>query len=69
MLAGAGGIDLVLLIVAADEGDVYKRQGVVKYVRPEIIGLILGSFIISLVTREFKTRGGSSPMTLSLIHI
>ncbi|MDI9461147.1 MAG: YedE family putative selenium transporter [Saccharofermentanales bacterium] len=37
--------------------------GVVKYVRPEIIGLILGSFIISLVTREFKTRGGSSPMT------
>ncbi len=37
--------------------------GVVKYVRPEIIGLILGSFIISLATREFKTRGGSSPMT------
>lgn len=35
--------------------------GVVQYVRPEIIGLVLGSFVISLVTGEFKPRGGSSP--------
>lgn len=35
---------------------------VVQYLRPEIIGLILGSFIISLATHEFKVRGGSSPM-------
>lgn len=34
----------------------------VRYVRPEIIGLILGSFIISLATKEFNARGGSSPM-------
>ena len=34
----------------------------VQYIRPEIIGLILGSFLISLVTREFNARGGSSPM-------
>ncbi len=35
---------------------------VVQYVRPEIIGLVLGSFVISLASGEFKPRGGSSPM-------
>lgn len=34
----------------------------VKYIRPEIIGLILGSFVISVGTKEFNARGGSSPM-------
>ena len=33
----------------------------VQYIRPEIIGLILGSFAISLATKEFRARGGSSP--------
>ncbi len=37
--------------------------GPVQYVRPEIIGLILGSFVISLLTKEFRARGGSSPLT------
>ena len=36
---------------------------VVQYVRPEIIGLILGAFIMSVCGKEFKVRGGSSPMT------
>ena len=36
---------------------------VVQYMRPEIIGIVLGSFIISLVKGEFKPRGGSSPFT------
>lgn len=35
----------------------------VQYVRPEIIGLILGALILSVVKKEFKPRGGSSPMT------
>ena len=34
----------------------------VQYARPEIIGLILGAFIISMVTGEFRSNGGSSPM-------
>ena len=34
---------------------------VVQYARPEIIGLILGSFFISIARKEFKPRGGSSP--------
>ncbi|WP_432403390.1 YedE family putative selenium transporter [Wukongibacter sp. M2B1] len=37
------------------------RAAVVQYIRPEIIGLVLGSFFISLGMKEFKTRGGSSP--------
>ena len=35
---------------------------VVQYARPEIIGLVLGALIISLVTKEFRATGGSSPM-------
>jgi uncharacterized protein len=38
------------------------RAEVVQYIRPEIIGLIIGSFIISKFTGEFKVRGGSSPI-------
>lgn len=34
----------------------------VQYARPEIIGLVLGAFIISLCTREHRSTGGSSPM-------
>lgn len=35
---------------------------VVQYVRPEIIGLVLGAFAMSLGSKEFSVRGGSSPM-------
>jgi len=37
--------------------------GVVQYVRPEIIGLVLGAFVMAIGKREFKATGGSSPMT------
>lgn len=36
------------------------RAEVVQYIRPEVIGLLLGAFIISLVRGEFKPRGGSA---------
>lgn len=36
---------------------------VVQYVRPEIIGLIAGAFIMSVFGKEFAAKGGSSPMT------
>ena len=35
---------------------------VVQYARPEIIGLVLGSFIISVATKEYRSTAGSSPM-------
>ena len=39
------------------------RAGAVQYARPEIIGLILGSFLIAFGKKEFKARGGSAPLT------
>ena len=35
----------------------------VQYIRPEIIGLVLGSFILSLIRKEFRPKGGSAPLT------
>ena len=35
----------------------------VQYVRPEIIGLVLGAFIMTLIRKEFKPKGGSAPVT------
>lgn len=37
------------------------RAPVVQYIRPEIIGLVLGSFFMSIGAKEFKAKGGSSP--------
>ncbi len=38
------------------------RAGVVQYLRPEIMGLVLGAFASSLIFREFRARGGSAPL-------
>ncbi|MDO8846791.1 MAG: YedE family putative selenium transporter [Coriobacteriia bacterium] len=38
------------------------NQGAVAYLRPEIIGIILGAMGAALVTREFRPRGGSQPI-------
>ncbi len=43
------------------------RAGAVQYIRPEIIGLVLGSFILALVKKEFQPRGGSAPVTRFLL--
>lgn len=53
------------LCIACFERDIagalgFHRAGVVQYIRPEIIGILLGSFIISIFFKEFKPRGGSS---------
>ena len=39
------------------------RAAAVQYIRPEIIGLVLGSFLLSLARGEFQPRGGSSAIT------
>jgi len=39
----------------------------VQYARPEIMGLILGSFLISIIKGEFNSRGGSSPVLRFII--
>lgn len=35
---------------------------VVQYARPEIIGLVLGAFLVSAATKEYRSTAGSSPM-------
>ncbi len=38
------------------------QAAVVQYARPEIIGIVLGAFAISLLKKDFKPTGGSSPV-------
>jgi len=38
------------------------RAGVVQYIRPEIIGFVLGSLIAALSFGEFRARAGSAPI-------
>ena len=73
-----GGIS-VLLVTAGNPGNMgfciacFVRDTVgalgmhhsdaVQYVRPEIIGLVLGALLSSLAGKEFSPRGGSSPCT------
>ncbi len=40
----------------------FHQASVVQYVRPEITGIVLGAFLISLVTKEYRSTAGSSPM-------
>ena len=54
--------------IACFERDIAGAVGLhsaakVQYVRPEIIGLVLGAFAMSLIGREFRPRAGSSPAT------
>jgi YedE family putative selenium metabolism protein len=72
------GVLAVLLVVAGNPGnmgicvvcfnrDIAGALGlhhatVVQYIRPEIIGFVLGSLIAALIYREFKPRTGSAPL-------
>lgn len=38
------------------------QAAVVQYARPEVVGLVLGAFIISVATKEYRATAGSSPM-------
>ncbi len=37
------------------------RAPIVQYIRPEIIGMVIGAFIMAVSKSEFDARGGSSP--------
>lgn len=39
------------------------QAAIVEYVRPEIIGLVCGAFIMALCKKDFAPKGGSSPVT------
>ncbi len=38
------------------------EAAIVQYVRPEIAGIMLGALVLSLVSKEFRSTAGSSPM-------
>lgn len=45
------------------------RASAVQYMRPEIIGFVLGAFVSALIFREFRPRGGSAPFIRFLLGI
>jgi len=45
------------------------RAAIVQYIRPEIIGFVLGSLAMALAVGEFRPRGGSSPITRFILGI
>lgn len=62
------------ICVACFERDIagalgFHRAAVVQYIRPEIIGLILGAFGSALAFKEFKPRAGSAPAVRFLLGI
>ncbi len=60
----AGALKLQTAGLTAETG-----TGIVQYIRPEIIGLVLGAFVLSLARKEFRPVGGSSPMTRFVIAV
>lgn len=44
-----------------------QRVATVQYLRPEIIGLVLGALVAALLFREFKPRSGSAPLIRFLL--
>jgi uncharacterized protein len=55
------------ICVACMERDIAGAMGlhradIVQYVRPEIIGFVLGAFISAFLVKEYRPRGGSAPL-------
>ncbi|MEG0371562.1 MAG: YedE family putative selenium transporter, partial [Clostridium sp.] len=44
-----------------------QRTGTVQYIRPEVIGIVLGAFLMALGKKELSVRGGSSPFIRFLL--
>jgi hypothetical protein len=63
------GLCIVCFIRDTAGGLGLHRAGVVQYIRPEIIGMALGAFIIALKSGDFNVRGGSSPFTRFMLGI
>ncbi|HSV96081.1 MAG TPA: YedE family putative selenium transporter [Spirochaetota bacterium] len=55
------------ICVACMERDIagalgFHRAAVVQYIRPEIIGFVIGALVAAIAFREFRARSGSAPM-------
>lgn len=47
----------------------FHQAAVVQYVRPEIVGIVAGAFLISIITKEYRSTAGSSPMLRFLLGV
>lgn len=45
------------------------RAAVVQYMRPEIIGFVLGSFVAAYLFKEFRSRLGSAPIVRFILGV
>jgi len=45
------------------------RAGIVQYMRPEIIGFVLGSLIAAYIFKEFRPRTGSAPIVRFVLGV
>ena len=45
------------------------RVEAVQYIRPEILGIVIGALIIGLIKKDFAPKGGSSPFTRFILGI
>ncbi len=74
LLQRAGNPANMGICVACFERDIagalgLHRASVVQYIRPEIIGFVLGSLIAALAFREFKARAGSAPIVRFVLGV
>lgn len=42
---------------------------VVQYMRPEIVGIVCGAFLIAVITKEYRSTAGSSPMIRFILGV
>ncbi len=42
---------------------------VVQYMRPEIVGIVCGAFLIAILTKEYRSTAGSSPMIRFILGV
>ena len=66
VLTAAGNPKNMGFCIACFERDIAGALGLhsagkVQYMRPEIIGIVLGSMVAALAAKEFRARAGSSP--------
>lgn len=47
----------------------FHQAEAVQYFRPEIVGFVAGAFLIALITKEYSSSAGSSPMIRFLLGV
>ncbi|MFC1976373.1 YedE family putative selenium transporter [Chloroflexota bacterium] len=72
LLQYAGNPPNMGICVAGFERDIagalgFHREAAVQYIRPEIIGLVLGATLAALIFREFKSRATSASIVVFVL--